>query len=159
LREYKPARREPGQVVALVVAGLFVVAAVVDASPGVWDNVVHLAFGLSGLALSRRPRAARGFLIWGGVAYFLFWQFGTVVDPSLVPFHSTNAGVHVALVASMIGLAVLGSRDRTPQARARVEYTWDTPVGDVGRRPTSTRPPGRTDRRATRRPVALAHRA
>lgn len=157
MREYMPARREPGQVVALVVAGLFVVAAVLGSSPGVWDNVVHLGFGLSGFVLSRRPRAARAFLIWGGVAYFLFWQFGTVVDPSLVPFHTTNAGVHVALVASMIGLAVLGSRDRAPKAQARVEYAWDTT--DTGRRPTSTRPPGRSDRRATRRPVELAHRA
>ncbi len=149
---------------ALVVAGLFVVAAVLDAGPGVLDNLVHLCFGLVGFAMSRDPRTARAFLIGGGVAYFLFWQFGTVVDPSLVPFHTNNAGIHLALVASMIGLAVLGGRDPEPAD----DHTWDdyTYIGDLSRpRPTRNRPPGRDDRRSTRmaaaprRPGVLAYRA
>jgi hypothetical protein len=158
LSDYRLARRERGQVVALVVAGLFVLAAVLDTSQGTLDNAVYLTFGGIGFALSRRPRLARGFLIGGGVAYLLFWQFGTVVDSSLVPFHTTNAVVHLSLVASMIGLAVL-SGDRVPQVHEAVEYSATTYVADLGRpRPTRNRPPGRDDRRVSRRPV-LAHQA
>jgi uncharacterized protein DUF4383 len=161
VREYTQTRREPGQVVVLVVSGLFVVAAVLDAGPGSLDNLVHLCFGLLGFALSRDPAKARGFLIGGGVAYLLFWQFGTVVDPSLVPFHTTNAGIHLALVASMIGLAVLGRTESGDAPEYAPEYTY---VGDIARpRPTRNRPPGRDDRRSTRltperRPGALAYR-
>lgn len=162
MREYTQTRREPGQVVALVVAGLFVVAAVLDAGPGSLDNLVHLCFGLLGFAMSRDPRSARAFLIGGGVVYLLFWQFGTVLDSSLVPFHTTNAGIHLALVASMIGLAVLGRKDPEPAVEYAAEYTY---VGDIARpRPTRNRPPGRDDRRSTRmvperRPGALVYRS
>jgi hypothetical protein len=157
LSGYRPARRESGQVVALVVAGVFVVAAVLDSRPGTVDNAVNLAFGITGFVFSRRARAARGFLIWGAVAYLLFWQFGTVVDRSLVPFHTTNPVVHLALVASMIGLAVLGGGERASRAPAPVE-SLPAYVGDSVRRPTRNRPPGRDDRRTTRRP-ALDYRA
>ena len=140
--------REPGQVVAIVVASLFALAGVLDVGPGVLDNLVHLGFGLVGLTMSRNPRAARAYLISGSVAYFLLWQFGTVIDPGLVPFHTTSVGVHLALVASMIGLAVLGGRPTEDDEPVSVvsEYTWDMP-SEAGRpRPTRNRPPGRGDR-------------
>lgn len=142
-------------------SGLFVVAAVLDAGPGALDNIVNVCFGLVGFALSRDSRSARGFLIGGAVAYFLFWQFGTVVDPSLVPFHTTNPGIHLALVASMIGIAVIG-RGEPRQEAEYAEYTY---VGDLARpRQTRNRPPGRDDRRTSRlvverRPGVLAYRA
>jgi hypothetical protein len=166
VREYTLARREPGQIVSLVLAGLFVLAAVLDTGAGTLDNAVHLAFGLVGFGMSRRPRAARAFLIGGGVAYLLFWQFGTVVDASLVPFHIHDAFVHLSLVASMIGLAVLSGGDRAEDP-AEFEYVWETPElePDVARpRHTRNRPPGRDDRRSTRlaavgrRPVVLTYR-
>jgi hypothetical protein len=163
MREYTRARREPAQAVTLVVAGLFVLAAVLDTVPGALDNAVHLAFGLVGFALSRGPRSARAFLIGGGVTYFLFWQFGSVIDPTLVPFHTTNAAVHLSLVASMIGLAVLSGGDRAPAPA--IEYVWDAPDVDGMDLARHRQPPGRDDRRTTRmaaagrRPVALAYRS
>jgi hypothetical protein len=154
LREYVRDGRAPGQVATLVVSGLFVVAAVLDASSGTLDNVVHLAFGLVGIGLSRDRRASRGFLIGGGVAYVLLWQFGSVIDPALVPFHTANVGIHLALVASMIGLAVLdgGDRDTDEATAPEFEYVRES-AEPAAPRPTRNRPPGRDDRRVPRAAV------
>lgn len=152
MTEYAQARREPGQVVTLVVAALFLLAGILDVGPGLLDNLVHLGFGVAGLASGRSARGAHAFLIGGGVAYFLFWQFGAVINPALVPFHNADVAVHLALVASMIGLAVL--------CGSRAELVTDLPVADYvpvaaptvyfGRpRPTPNRPPGRDDRLRT----------
>jgi hypothetical protein len=154
MREYAQARREPGQVVTLVVAGLFVLAAALDVGPGMVDNLMHLTFGLTGFAFSRGPRAARAFLIGGGVTYFLLWQFGAVVDPGLIPFHTANVGVHLSLVASMIVLAVLsGGGAEAPAVAREAEYVRD--VYDFARpRPSRNRPPSRGDRRTPRMAAA-----
>jgi hypothetical protein len=158
-------RREPGQAVAVLVAGLFVMAAVLDVGPGLLDNVVQLGFGVAGVAMSRSPRGARAFLIAGGVAYLLLWQFGTVIDPSLVPFHSGNMAVHLLLVASMIGLAVLsGSRAQSPVVTVPEAAARGASAAYVRRRRASSRPPGRDDRStprasAYRRLRTLAYRS
>ena len=151
-------RREPGQVVAVVVAALFVLAAVLDVGPGLMDNLVHLGFGIVGIAMSRDPRGARAFLIGGGVAYFLLWQFGSVIDPTLVPFHTTSVGVHLSLVASMIGLAVLsGGRVLEDNPVEDAVVYRDMPAEFTRPRPSRNRPPGRGDRH-TAPPVPAANR-
>jgi hypothetical protein len=148
-------RREPAQAVAVVVAALFVAAAVLDLAPGLLDNAVQLGFGVAGVVMSRAPRGARAFLIAGGVVYFLLWQFGTVIDPSLVPFHVGNVGVHLSLVASMIGLAVLsGSRSSAPVAVAPEAAFHEVPVRFGRRRQAPNRPPGRDDHNRTPRMAA-----
>jgi hypothetical protein len=151
MREYERTRQEPGQVATFVVAGLFVLAAVLDAGAGVLDNVVHLVFGLSGFALSRDRRGAQAFLIGGGVVYFLLWQFGAVVDPTLVPFHTANVGVHLSIVASMIGIAVLsGGGQQEVSVRATPEVAYLRDESDHGRRQVRSRPPTRDDQRTPR---------
>jgi len=151
MREYERTRHEQGQVATFVVAALFVLAAVLDVGAGVLDNVVHLAFGLAGFGLSGAPRGAQAFLIGGGVVYFLLWQFGAVVDPTLVPFHSANVGVHLSIVATMIGIAVLsggGHDEALATATSEIVYLCDEP--DRSRRPVRNRPPGREDQRCPR---------
>jgi len=152
-------RREPAQAVAVVVAALFVAAGVLDMAPGLLDNVVQLGFGIVGLAMSRAPRGARAFLIAGGVAYFLLWQFGTVIDPSLVPFHTGNLVVHLSLVASMIGLAVLsGGRTSAPVVVVEEAAFHDVPARFGRRRQAPNRPPGRDAHNCTPRMAATGYR-
>lgn len=157
MREFERARHEPGQIATFVVATLFVLAAVLDVGAGVLDNVLHLAFGVAGFSLSRDRRGAQAFLIGGGVVYFLLWQFGAVVDATLVPLHTANVGVHLSIVASMIGIAVLsgGRRDAPAVTEPDVAHLRDEP-GLVRVRQVRTRPPGRGDQRTPR--VAAAGR-
>ncbi|MFL6120321.1 DUF4383 domain-containing protein [Actinophytocola sp.] len=141
------ARREPGQLAAMLVATLFVVAGVLDGGPGLLDNLVHLGFGIAGLALAGSPRGAHAYLICGGVTYVLLWQFGAAANPQVVPFHSDNVVVHVSLVLSMIGMAMLtGGRRPVTEVMHEVEYRI-TPVRRVRLRAVPSRPPGRGDRR------------
>jgi hypothetical protein len=141
-------RREPGQLAAMLVAALFLLAGVLDLGPGLLDNVVHLGFGLAGLALSHRSRGAHAYLIGGGVTYVLLWQFGSVTDAGIVPFHTDDVAVHVALVVSMIGLALLTSGRRPAAADVPVEIEHHVAPGRYVRlRAVPSRPPGRADRR------------
>jgi hypothetical protein len=146
-------RREPGQLAAMLVAALFMLAGVLDVSPGLLDNLVHLSFGIVGLGLSNGPRGAHAYLIGGGVAYVLLWQFGSVIDPSIVPFHTDDVAVHVSLVVSMIGLAMLSSgRAPAPKPAPLVaDFVQAAPTRFVRLRPVPSRPPGRADRRTPAR--------
>jgi len=155
-------RREPGQVAAVLFAVLFVLAGVLDVGPGLLDNLVHLGFGFVGLGLASNPRGAHAYLIGGGVVYVLLWQFGVAADPNIVPFHTDSVTVHVSLVLSMIGLAML-SGGRTPKPKALVEVEYHVaPRRYVRHRSVPSRPPGRGDRRTppqvadVPRPLAVA---
>lgn len=140
-------RREPGQLAAMLVAALFLVAGVLDVGPGLVDNLVHLAFGALGLGLASAPRGAHAYLIGGAVVYVLLWQFGSAADPSIVPFHTDSVVVHVALVLSMIGLAMLsGGRKPVQELPVEVEHHL-APARYIRKRTVPSRPPGRADRR------------
>src|SRR5687768_9267169 len=43
-------------------------------------NIVHVLFGLAGLALARSWDGARAYLIGGGVIYLALWLYGLLVD-------------------------------------------------------------------------------
>jgi len=130
----------------MLVAALFVLAGILDVAPGLLDNVVHLAFGALGFGLSASARGAHAYLIGGGVVYVLLWQFGSVADPSIVPFHSDNVAVHVSLVLSMIGMAMLSGGRRPSRTVPDIQYHV-APARYVRLRKVPSRPPGRADRR------------
>ena len=84
----------------------------------VLHNLVHLAFGLIGLALARSWDGARAFLLGGGVVYLLLWVYGLVVDhesgANFVPLDDADNWLHLVLGLAMVGLGLLLGRTRRP---------------------------------------------
>lgn len=80
----------------------------------VLHNIVHLAFGVAGLAMARSATAARGFLIGGGAVYLVLWVYGLVVEKdSVANFAPTNHAddwLHFGLGVAMIGLGLLTAK-------------------------------------------------
>lgn len=81
----------------------------------VLHNVVHLLFGIVGLALARSFSGARAYLIGGGVVYAVLWVYGLVVDDmssaNFVPMNTADDWLHLALAGGMILLGVLLGRE------------------------------------------------
>ena len=81
-------------------------------------NIVHLLFGVAGLAMARRADSARTYLVGGGVIYLMLWIYGLVVDKSstanFVPVNNADNWLHLGLGLGMIALGVLASRS-TPR--------------------------------------------
>ncbi|MBG0817740.1 DUF4383 domain-containing protein [Planomonospora sp. ID82291] len=80
-------------------------------------NIVHLLFGVAGLALSRTWSGARTFLIGGGAVYLLLWVYGLLIphdsSANFVPLNTADNWLHFFLGLGMIGLGVALSRRRT----------------------------------------------
>lgn len=75
-------------------------------------NIVHLLFGVVGLAMSRTARAARVYLIAAGVVYLVLWIYGLIIDQSsqanFVPVNTADNWLHLGLglVMILLGLAL-----------------------------------------------------
>lgn len=80
----------------------------------VLHNIVHLLFGVAGLALARTVARARAFLIGGGVVYLVLWLYGLLIDmggdANFVPFNDADNWLHLVLGVGMVALGVLLSR-------------------------------------------------
>lgn len=74
-------------------------------------NVVHLLFGVVGIALARRPSSARAFLVGGGAVYLLLFLYGLVVDQdsqaNVVPLNTADDVLHLVLGVAMIALGIV----------------------------------------------------
>jgi len=80
----------------------------------VLHNVVHVLFGIAGLALGRSYEGARAFLIGGGVIYLVLWLYGLLTDnhsgANFVPVNNADDWLHLVLGIGMIALGVLLTR-------------------------------------------------
>lgn len=80
----------------------------------VLHNLVHLLFGVLGLALARRADTARYFLIGGGVIYLVLWLYGLMIDKNdsanFIPVNTADDWLHFVLGIGMIALGVLLTR-------------------------------------------------
>ena len=80
----------------------------------VLHNIVHLAFGVAGLALSRTVPGARTFLVGGGAIYLVIWLYGLVVDynsgANFIPLNGADNWLHFLLGVGMIALGLALTR-------------------------------------------------
>ena len=90
----------------------------------VLHNIVHLLFGVAGLAMARDARSATAYLVGGGVIYLVLWLYGLVIDKTsaanFVPVNRADDWLHLVLGLGMLALGlVLGPRSRTAGTVAR----------------------------------------
>lgn len=132
--------RTPVQQAALLVGAVFLLVGVLGFIPGittdydsmafashdsgaelfgifqvsVLHNIVHLLFGVAGLALSRTAPGARTYLLAGGAVYLVLWLYGLIVghdsDANFVPMNTADDWLHFVLGIGMIALGALLTR-------------------------------------------------
>jgi hypothetical protein len=132
--------RPPVQVAALMVGVVFVIVGIAGLVPGlttglheltwaghhsgsmllgifavsVLHNIVHLLFGVAGIAFARTFAAAKAYLIGGGVIYLVLWLYGLAIDHSstanFVPVNTADNWLHLGLAVGVIGLGALLGR-------------------------------------------------
>ena len=80
----------------------------------VLHNIVHLLFGLAGLALARTVSGARLYLVGGGAVYLVLWLYGLLIGQdtaaNFVPLNPADDWLHLFLGLGMIALGVLTTR-------------------------------------------------
>ena len=89
----------------------------------VLHNIVHLLFGVVGLALARRADTARAYLIGGGVVYLVLFAYGLAVDhesdANFIPVNDADNWLHLGLGVGMVALGLLVLPRRRPAVDRR----------------------------------------
>jgi arginine exporter protein ArgO len=80
-------------------------------------NIVHLLFGVAGLALARNADGARLYLIGGGAIYLVLWIYGLLIGQdstaNFVPVNTADNWLHFVLGVGMLALGiVLGKKTK-----------------------------------------------
>lgn len=82
-------------------------------------NVVHLLYGVAGIAAARTARASKSYFIVGGIVYLVLWIYGLVIDlmsnANFVPFNGADNWLHLGLGVGMIAIGLI-----VPAYRRRV---------------------------------------
>ena len=77
-------------------------------------NIVHLLFGVAGLAMAKNARSATTYLIGGGIIYLVLTVYGFVVGQNsaanFVPVNPADDILHLLLGVGMIALGLPGRR-------------------------------------------------
>ncbi|GLP78351.1 hypothetical protein TUM20983_54610 [Mycobacterium antarcticum] len=102
-------------------------------------NIVHLAFGVAGIALARSFNAARSYLIGGGVVYLVLFVYGLVIDHessmNFVPVNDADNWLHLVLAAAMLASGLLLGRTHRG-THAPIGVDENAAPGDPSRRTT-----------------------
>jgi hypothetical protein len=83
-------------------------------------NLVHVLFGVAGLAMARTWSGARSFLIGGGAIYLVLWLYGVLIDlgssSNFVPVNDADNWLHLVLGLAMVALGLLLARSATARS-------------------------------------------
>ena len=86
----------------------------------VLHNIVHLLFGVAGLALARTWDGARSYLLGAGVIYAVLFVYGLLVgsgtDANFVPMNTADDLLHLALAVGLLGSWWVAARERPSAA-------------------------------------------
>ena len=132
--------RSPIQSVALLVGVVFLVVGILGFIPGITSNydqlkfaghnsdaqllgifdtsilhnIVHLLYGLAGIALARTIDGARTFLVGGGLVYLVLFVYGAIwhgeAGSNWIPVNWADDILHLALGAGMVIVGIVLSR-------------------------------------------------
>jgi hypothetical protein len=87
----------------------------------VLHNIVHLLFGVAGLAMAKSFSGAKNFLVGGGVIYLVLWLYGLFVGhesaANFVPLNTADNWLHFVLGVGMVALGVVLSKRDTASHR------------------------------------------
>jgi Domain of unknown function (DUF4383) len=130
----------PLQTAAAVVGGTFLLVGILGFVPGVTSNygamefaghesgakllgifevsilhnLVHLLFGVAGLAMARAWSSARTYLLGGGAIYLVLWVYGLLIEPAssanFVPVNDADNWLHLLLGLGMVALGFMLGR-------------------------------------------------
>ena len=73
-------------------------------------NIVHLLFGIVGVALAKTAEGARTYLVGGGVVYLVLWLIGAIGAADWIPVNTADNWLHLGLGVGMIALGYVTSR-------------------------------------------------
>lgn len=77
-------------------------------------NIVHLLFGVAGLAMAKTTTSATTYLIGGGIIYLVLTVYGFIVGQNsaanFVPVNGADNILHLVLGVGMIALGLPGRR-------------------------------------------------
>jgi hypothetical protein len=74
-------------------------------------NLVHLLFGIFGLALASTADGARTFLVGGGAIYLLLWIVGLIGGLDWLPSNAADNWLHFVLGVVLLGAGLLLGRE------------------------------------------------
>jgi Domain of unknown function (DUF4383) len=84
-------------------------------------NIVHVLFGISGLALARTWEGAQTYLLGAGLIYVALVVYGILVDPesdaNFVPLNDADAWLHGVLAVGLLVGWYVGRRGRDVASR------------------------------------------
>ena len=79
-------------------------------------NIVHLLFGVAGLALARTVDGAKTYLLGAGIIYVVLFLYGLLVssgsDANFVPANSADDFLHLALAVGLLASWYVSRGDR-----------------------------------------------
>ncbi|WP_139195890.1 MULTISPECIES: DUF4383 domain-containing protein [unclassified Curtobacterium] len=83
----------------------------------VLHNIVHLLFGVVGLAAAGRASGSRMYLVIGGIVYFVLWIYGLFTaghssGANFVPLNNADNWLHLVLAVGMVALGIVFPRIR-----------------------------------------------
>ena len=82
----------------------------------VLHNLVHLLFGIIGIAMAKSAAGAKLYLVGGGAIYLVLFVYGLVINldsnANFVPVNTADNYLHLVLGIAMVALGLVLGKDR-----------------------------------------------